>query len=170
MTASVTFSPRYASASVFSFCKIIAEISGGLYSLPPMSHFTSLLAPLTTLYVLRRASSSTGSSRPAGSPHFRPMKRLMLYTVFSGVLIACRLAIWPTRRSPFLFIATTDGNNRLPSELVITTGSPPSSTATSLKVVPRSIPTALPILLFLLCVFFLAVAHHDSGGAEKFIV
>jgi hypothetical protein len=30
MTASVTFSPRYASASVFSFCRIIALISGGV--------------------------------------------------------------------------------------------------------------------------------------------
>ena len=30
MTASVTFSPRYASASVLSFWRIIAEISGGV--------------------------------------------------------------------------------------------------------------------------------------------
>ena len=35
MTASVTGSPRYASASAFSFCRIIALISGGAYSLPP---------------------------------------------------------------------------------------------------------------------------------------
>ena len=33
MTASVTSSPRYSSASLFSFCRVIAEISGGEYSL-----------------------------------------------------------------------------------------------------------------------------------------
>ena len=35
MTASVTFSPRYASASALSFCRIIALISGGVYVLSP---------------------------------------------------------------------------------------------------------------------------------------
>ena len=34
-TASVTGSPRYASASAWSFWRIIAEISGGAYSVPP---------------------------------------------------------------------------------------------------------------------------------------
>ncbi len=37
MTASVIFSPRYSSASRLSFCRIIAEISGGVYVVPPTS-------------------------------------------------------------------------------------------------------------------------------------
>ena len=36
MTASVIFSPVYASASDLSFCRIIALISGGLYVLSPI--------------------------------------------------------------------------------------------------------------------------------------
>ena len=48
ITASVTVSPRYASASVFSFCRIIALISGGAYSLPSASTRTSSFGPFTT--------------------------------------------------------------------------------------------------------------------------
>src|SRR6478672_10291837 len=58
--------------------------------------------------------------------------------------MAWRLATSPTRRSPFLVKATTDGVVRLPSALGMTTGSPPSITATQLLVVPRSIPITLP--------------------------
>src|SRR6478609_5761886 len=57
-----------------------------------------------------------------------------------GLVTACRLATWPTRRSPSFVNATTDGVVRPPSELGITTGSPPSITATTEFVVPRSIP------------------------------
>ena len=42
---------------------------------------------------------------------------------------------------------TTDGVVRLPSGLVMTTGSPPSITATTELVVPRSIPIILLIVL-----------------------
>ena len=38
MTALVTGWPRYSSAACFSFCRIIAEISGGEYSLPLRVH------------------------------------------------------------------------------------------------------------------------------------
>src|SRR5215831_16139842 len=65
--------------------------------------------------------------------------------VFSGLVTACRRAICPTRRSPSLVNATTDGVSRLPSRLVMTTGSPPSITATTEFVVPRSIPMILPM-------------------------
>ena len=41
MTAWVTLSPSFASASARSFCRIIAEISGGEYVLPPMTTWTS---------------------------------------------------------------------------------------------------------------------------------
>src|SRR6266700_4639332 len=54
--------------------------------------------------------------------------------------MACRLATSPTRRSPFLLMATIDGVVLAPSALGMTTGSPPSITATQELVVPRSIP------------------------------
>ena len=73
------------------------------------------------------------------------MNRLTENTVFSGLVTACRLATCPTSRSPSLANATTDGVIRLPSWLTMTAGSPPSMTATTEFVVPRSMPmTALP--------------------------
>src|SRR6266487_2236507 len=71
--------------------------------------------------------------------------------VFSGFVTACLLATWPTSRLPSLVKATTDGVVRPPSEFVITVGSPPSITATTELVVPKSIP----IILLLLISFFL---------------
>ena len=50
------------------------------------------------------------------------MRRLTAKMVFSGLVIACRRAICPTRRSPLSVKATTDGVMRLPSALVMTTG------------------------------------------------
>jgi hypothetical protein len=70
----------------------------------------------------------------------RPTKRLIENTVLVGLVIACRRATCPTRRSPSLVNATTDGVVRPPSAFGITTGSPPSMTATTELVVPRSIP------------------------------
>src|SRR5881227_1377751 len=69
--------------------------------------------------------------------------------VFSGLVIACRLATCPTNRSPALVNATTDGVVRPPSSLAMTLGSPPSITATQELVVPRSIPIILAIMLSL---------------------
>src|SRR5882762_6200349 len=77
------------------------------------------------------------------------MKRLMLKIVFCGLVIAWRFATAPTSNSPFLAKATTEGVVRPPSELGITTGSPPSMTATTELVVPKSIPIIL--LIFLNC-------------------
>jgi hypothetical protein len=52
-------------------------------------------------------------------------------------------AAWsPTRTSPFLANATTEGVVRAPSAFAMTVGSPPSRTAMTEFVVPRSIPTA----------------------------
>jgi hypothetical protein len=81
-------------------------------------------------------SSDTSSKR-------RPMNRLIENTVFSGFVTAWRFATCPTSRSPPFVKATTDGVRRPPSELVMTTGSPPSMTATTELVVPRSIPIIL---------------------------
>jgi hypothetical protein len=69
----------------------------------------------------------------------RPMNRLMENTVFSGFVMACRFATWPTRISPSFVKPTTEGVSRLPSWFAITVGLPPSTTATTEFVVPRSI-------------------------------
>src|SRR5438128_9720112 len=113
----------------------MAEISGGLYCFPCISTQASPLLARTTLYGTIRLSRST-----SGSSYLRPMKRLMEKTVFSGLVTAWRFATSPTRRSPVLLIATIEGVTREPSALGITTGSPPSMTATQELVVPRSIP------------------------------
>src|SRR5215470_6746157 len=73
------------------------------------------------------------------------MNRLIEYTVFSGLRIACRRAIWPTSRSPVFVKPTTEGVSRLPSALAMTVGSPPMIAAITELVVPRSIPTTLAI-------------------------
>src|ERR1700730_9083734 len=78
------------------------------------------------------------------------MNRLIDEIVFSGLTAACRRARLPTRRSPVLVNATTEGVVREPSELGMTTGSPPSMTAMTELVVPKSIPTVFGICLAVL--------------------
>src|SRR5438045_7635207 len=68
------------------------------------------------------------------------MKRLMEKIVFVGLVTCWCLATCPMRRSPFSVNATTDGVRRLPCELMRTLGWSPSMMATTLLVVPRSIP------------------------------
>src|SRR5215203_1667762 len=65
--------------------------------------------------------------------------------VLAGLVTAWRLASCPTSRSPVLVKATTDGMVRPPSADAMTVGSPPSITATTEFVVPRSIPMILPM-------------------------
>jgi hypothetical protein len=145
ITASVIVSPRYASASVFIFCRIMAETSGGEYSLPPIQTRTSPFGAAVTLYGVNSMARLT-----SGSLNLRPMKRLIEKIVFSGFVIACRRATCPIMRSPLLgLIATTEGKRRPPSELVITVGSPPSITAHTELVVPKSIPMILLIATLL---------------------
>src|SRR6478609_1465502 len=74
--------------------------------------------------------------------HVVPMCRLTLRMGRSTLVTAWFLADWPTRTSPFLANATTEGVVREPSEFAMTVGSPPSRTVTTELVVPRSIPTA----------------------------
>jgi len=114
MTAWVTLSPRYASASVLSFMSVRAEISCDVYALPSMSIVQSL-----------------------------PMWRLTERIVRSGFVMAWRFATSPTSTSPDFEKATTDGVVREPSAFGMTTGSPASRTLTTELVVPRSMPTAL---------------------------
>src|SRR6201996_5924300 len=76
--------------------------------------------------------------------------------------MACRFATWPTRRSPDLVKATTEGVVRPPSSLGITFGSPPSITATTELVVPRSIPIIFAMVLLLLNECLAWLASHLS--------
>src|SRR5918999_3795242 len=78
-----------------------------------------------------------------------PICRLMERIVRSGLVMAWRLATSPTKTSPDLEKATTDGVVREPSAFGITVGSPPSRTETTELVVPRSIPTALAMFILL---------------------
>lgn len=71
--------------------------------------------------------------------------RLIENTVLCGLVTACRLAVWPTRRSPSFEKPTTEGVVRPPSEFVITSDSLPSITATQEFVVPRSMPITFAI-------------------------
>src|SRR5882762_1330453 len=81
--------------------------------------------------------------RTSSESNLRPIRRLTAKTVASGLVIAWRFAICPTSPSPASVNPSIEGVVRLPSELGITTGSPPSITATQLFVVPRSIPMTL---------------------------
>src|ERR671918_1864137 len=75
------------------------------------------------------------------------MKRLADEIVPLGLRIAWRRATWPTSRSPCSVKATTDGVVRDPSALGITVGWPPSTVAMTELVVPRSMPTALAMMV-----------------------
>src|SRR5438876_8247819 len=134
----------------------MAEISGGEYSLPPtLTRASPLDAWMTekgTIFI----SSVT-------SPYLRPMKRLIEKTVLAGLVIAWRLATWPTSRSPVFENATTEGVVRLPSAFGMTAGSPPSITATHELVVPRSIPMILLIASLLL--YLISEANRPRGAA-----
>ncbi len=55
------------------------------------------------------------------------MNRLIENIVFPGLVMACRLAIWPTKRSPLLVNATTEGVVRAPSWFAMTVGWPASN-------------------------------------------
>src|SRR5574341_238399 len=98
--------------------------------------------------------------------YFRPMRRLIEKTVLSGFVMACRLAICPTSRSPFSVMATTDGVVLLPSEFAITTGSPPSMTATQELVVPRSMPMTFAILSSLTIPSLME--NYETGNRRSF--
>src|SRR3954469_1909372 len=98
------------------------------------------------------------------------MKRLIENTVFCGFVTCWRLAGAPTSRWPSFVNATTDGVVRPPSAFGITVGSPPSSTAMQLLVVPRAIPIVFAICLYSLLSDFgaenLSRNVADFGSAE----
>ena len=81
--------------------------------------------------------------------------------VLSGFVIACLFASSPTSTSSDLK-ATMDGVVLFPSAFAITVGSPPSNTATTLFVVPKSIPTAFPFLDYP----FLKISNYEIGSCS----
>src|SRR5580765_2886121 len=87
--------------------------------------------------------------------------------VFLGFVTAWRLASWPTSRSPVFVKATTDGTVRPPSAEAMTVGSPPSMTATTLFVVPRSMPMILAIVVSLLCLGGPGLVVPDGDGSVR---
>ena len=94
-----------------------------------------------------------------GSSNDRPISRLIAKIVRSGLVTACRLAGWPTRRSPSSVNATIDGVVRAPSEFSITLGVEPSMTATHELVVPRSMPITFAI--------FFPLFHRGTAGPQS---
>src|SRR5664279_5494485 len=88
-----------------------------------------------------------------GEFHLRPIKRLAAYTVFSALVMACRLAMCPTSRLPASVTATTLGVVLYPPRFGITTGVSPSKMATQEFVVPRSMPITRSIL---------SLSHHQA--------
>src|SRR4051812_26151938 len=101
-----------------------------------------------------------------------PMWRFTERMVRSALVTACRLATSPTRTSPFLANATTDGVVRDPSALAMTVGSPPSRTLTTELVVPRSMPTAraMSVLLLLARLWVESVGRNfivSSGNGQR---
>ena len=74
-----------------------------------------------------------------------PISLFIAYKVFSGLVTACLFAGVPTRTSSPSVYAITDGVVLPPSEFSITLGCCPSTTATQLLVVPKSIPIIFDI-------------------------
>src|SRR4051812_4409586 len=72
--------------------------------------------------------------------HLRPISRFTETTVRSALVTDCLRASAPTRRLPFLAMATTEGVRRYPARFGITTGVPACTVATTELVVPRSMP------------------------------
>src|ERR1700721_906084 len=73
------------------------------------------------------------------------MSRFAAYTVFSAFVIACRLAMCPTRRLPASVTATIEGVVLYPPRFGMTIGLPFSTIATHEFVVPRAMPITFPI-------------------------
>ena len=71
--------------------------------------FAAHLDPRVAVLARGPPCRARGCASLVTSSNLRPMNRLIENTVFSGFVTACRLAIWPTSRSPSLVNATTDG-------------------------------------------------------------
>src|SRR5574344_611392 len=81
-------------------------------------------------------------------------------TVLSGFNIACLFANCPTNLSPVFENPTIEGVVLEPSEFAITVGFPPSITATTEFVVPKSIPIVFAIFYLLFYILLLNILHY----------
>src|SRR6266516_4787908 len=100
------------------------------------------------------------------------MRRLTAKKVRSGLVIAWRLAGWPTRRSPSSLKATIDGVVRMPLAFWMTFAVLPSITATHEFVVARSIPMTFPMVLisfFLRQVGWALTAHQSKPPNDQML-
>src|SRR6266508_2808371 len=79
--------------------------------------------------------------------------------VRAGLRASCRRAASPTM-TPSPVNATIDGRSTRPSASGITFGTPPSTYATKLLVVPRSMPTMRDMALFALSERVVQVVDH----------
>src|SRR5262249_11720493 len=102
-----------------------------------------------------RGSSSLTSSYP------RPINRLTEYTVRAALPANCRPAA-PPPTTPSRVHATTEGRRARPSASGITRGMPPSTWATRLLVVPRSMPTMRDMVLLALSQRVTQVVDHGA--------
>src|SRR5919206_3390375 len=84
--------------------------------------------------------------------------------VLAALVTAWRLAIWPPSRSPLSVKPTTVGVVRPPSLFGTICTAPPSKTATQQLVVPKSIPTTLPITFLSRGELGQAVSRRLGGG------
>src|SRR5665647_2786093 len=101
MTASLTLSPRYSSASRLSFCRIIAEISGGVYVLPPISTMASPFGPAWTWYGTMVISSAT---RPECTPGRIYVRRWVQLAVLPVLLIVAWFTLGAIAQVIFIFL------------------------------------------------------------------
>ena len=82
--------------------------------------------------------------------------------MFLGLVTRWRCATLPTRRSPFLVTATTDGVVRSPSAFVMTSGFPATMYANAEFVVPRSIP-------IILLIYYISFRWHSRMLSAKLL-
>ena len=160
MTACDTPCPKYASAVSFIFWSTNAPTCDGEYCFPPAATHASPLDALIMSY-----GTSFASFCVCSSSNVLPMSRFVAYSVFVGLVTACRFAGCPTNLSPLSENATMDGVVLDPSAFSITFAFLPSMTATHELVVPRSMPITSPPLAYPLAKDGAAALNHLASVA-----
>mmetsp|Transcript_29208 Transcript_29208/g.95267 ORF Transcript_29208/g.95267 Transcript_29208/m.95267 type:complete len:220 (-) Transcript_29208:32-691(-) len=144
-TALFTVWPRYASATSFILTSTMEDTSSAKKRFVSPFHCTSIcgrpLGPSSTLNGQCFMSDCT-----VGSLNVRPIRRFASNTVFVGFIATWFLAASPIRRSASVN-ATYEGVVRLPWSFAMISTRSFCHTPTHEYVVPRSIPTAAPVLL-----------------------
>ena len=133
ITALRTLWPRWLSAASLSLRRMNAEISGGVYSLPPIAHLDEVVGPADDLVGDHLLLGLDLAVAPAHEPLDRVDRPL-------GVGDGLPLGRLADEGLALAGEGDDRGVSRLPSWLGMTVASPPSITATTLLVVPRSMP------------------------------